>query len=228
MAEKIESLPQDYFDFYNDAQNYEESFEETFDEESVVDLIEIVWAVSPPYKLLDAGSASGLTLAAFDHVGIEAWGIENNAYIHNRTAPEWKHRNLLGDVQSLPFEDNSFDFVYDTSLCYIAEEHLDRCIKELHRVARRGILFYDITRDISLEILQHYDSLFYGLKTLDTAEKWSERFLRNGFQLAINAEHILEKVWQYEIESSEGNPWYCSPSSMRYCFYSKVNNDVSD
>ena len=67
-----------------------------------------------PCKLLDCGSANGLTLKQFDKLGIEAWGIENNAYIHSKTPEELRERNLLGDVREMPFEDGSFDFLYDT------------------------------------------------------------------------------------------------------------------
>ena len=76
----------------------------------------------PPYKLLDGGSANGLTLERFEAKGVKAWGIEFNPLIHARTAEKWKSRNILGSVCDLPFEDKSFDFIYDTCLCYVPPE----------------------------------------------------------------------------------------------------------
>src|SRR5262249_3794190 len=100
------SLDKGYHDQYNGTSSYEETFEEHFCEQYTKDLIRTVWGWSPPYKLLDCGSASGRTLEAFARVGIEAWGVENSRYIHSRTPRKWKRRNLHGDVRKLPFPDN--------------------------------------------------------------------------------------------------------------------------
>ena len=54
-----------YFDEYAGGQEYSRSFKDYFCEEWTCDLIEAVWGRRPPYKLLDCGSANGLTLAAF-------------------------------------------------------------------------------------------------------------------------------------------------------------------
>ena len=53
---------------------------------------------------------------------VDAWGVENNEYIHAQTPTKWRSRNLSGDVRKLPFADASFDFVYETCLCYLPEE----------------------------------------------------------------------------------------------------------
>jgi len=96
--------PDSFFEKNSDDQTYEDIFEQAFNGKYVVDLIKAVWG----------GSANGLTLKQFDKLGIEAWGIENNAYIHSKTPEELRERNLLGDVREMPFEDGSFDFLYDT------------------------------------------------------------------------------------------------------------------
>jgi hypothetical protein len=147
-------LDADYHDYYDGQRAYEESFKEYFCEHYVADLIRAIWGWSPPYTLLDCGSASGLTLAAFDGIGVEAWGVENQEYIHARTPARWKRRNRLGDVRDLPFPDNSFDFVYDTCLCYLPEEDIDRAIRELYRVCRVGIYFGGIAADMTREVIE--------------------------------------------------------------------------
>src|SRR5262249_41756949 len=160
-------LGSDYHDYYDGERTYEESFREYFCEHYAVDLIRTVWGWSPPYCLLDCGSASGLTLEAFARVGVEAWGVENDELIHARTPATWKKCNLLGDVRNLPFPDNAFDFVYDTCLCYVPEEDLDQAIRELLRVCRVGVYFGGITTDMTREVIEAHD-LFDGVRTLGT------------------------------------------------------------
>src|SRR5262249_1246407 len=74
---------EEYHDLYDGERSYEESFEEYFCEYYTTDLIKTIWGWSPPYKLLDCGSASGLTLERFANLGVEAWGVENSEYIHS-------------------------------------------------------------------------------------------------------------------------------------------------
>ena len=116
-----------YFDEYAGGQEYNRSFKDYFCEEWTCDLIEAVWGRRPPYKLLDCGSANGLTLEAFAKINVDAWGVENNEYIHSQTPRKWRSRNLMGDVRRLQFPDGSFDFVYETCLCYLPEEFDRRC-----------------------------------------------------------------------------------------------------
>ena len=102
--EKGEPVPLhlDYYELYDGQRPYEESFEEYFCEHYTTDLIREIWGWSPPYKLLDGGSANGLTLESFEAKGVKAWGIEFNPLIHARTAEKWKSRNILGSVSDLP------------------------------------------------------------------------------------------------------------------------------
>jgi ubiquinone/menaquinone biosynthesis C-methylase UbiE len=210
-----------YHDYYDGESSYEDSFEEYFDAQYTADLIEIIWGNKPPYKLLDCGSANGLTLAEFADIGIEAWGIENSEHIHSRTAPEWRSRNLFGDVCAMPFGDDEFDFLYDTSLCHVPPKDIDRAIREMARVCKKGIFFGAITSDMTQEVIDAYD-LFYGVNTLLTLREWSERFLQNGFRLATTDPDVLDRAFKCETAANEGDyPWYSSAASMRYCFYTK-------
>ena len=222
-SDKPESgtIKADYFDLYSGDSSYEESFEEMFSAQYTVDLIEAVWGVKPSYKLLDCGSANGLTLREFEKCGVEAWGIENSAHIHSQTPPEWLGRNMLGDVLNLPFADNSFDFIYDTCLCYLPEEHLDKAIRELFRVCRIGVIYMGVVTDMTKEVIEDYE-LFYGVKTFRTQWGWSEAFVKNGFKLAIEDPAVLDAVWRVEQGTGEDDwDWYPDRECMRFCFYSK-------
>jgi SAM-dependent methyltransferase len=215
------TLSRDYHDEYANGQLYEESFKEYFCEHYTCDLIEAIWGWKPPFRLLDCGSANGLTLECFKAKGVEAWGIENNEHVHARTAPEWKDRNLLGDIRDLPFEDGFFDFVYDTSLCYVPEEFVDKAIQELFRVCKVGVFFGGITSDMTKEVIEYHE-IFDGVQTLGTQWEWAERFTRNGFRLAMVDQKVLKKAWKIECDANEGDyPWYPDMETMRYCFFSK-------
>lgn len=211
-----------YHDFYDGERPYEESFEEYFDAQYTADLIQIVWGAQPPYRLLDSGSASGLTLEAFAQLGIEAWGVENSEHIYNRTKPEWKQRNVLGDVRCLPFEDGFFDFVYDTCLCYVPPAEVEKGIRELYRVVKVGVFWDGITTDMTQEVIEKHD-IFYGVQTLGTLWEWAELFLRNGFRFAITNQKTLSRAWRCEVKANVGDAtWYPNRDAMRYCFFTKV------
>lgn len=213
----------EYHDLYDGERPYEESWKEYFCEHYTTDLIGAIWGWSPPYRLLDCGSASGLTLEAFANIGVEAWGVENSAYIHGRTPAKWRKRNLLGDVRKLPFPDNSFDFVYDTCLCHLPEKDLDQAIKELFRVCRVGVFYGGFTSDMTVGVIEAYD-IFEEVASMFTLWEWSEIFMRNGFRVAASDTKILARAWKIETDANEGDvPWYPDAESMRYCFYSKPN-----
>jgi SAM-dependent methyltransferase len=218
---KRQRMSRGYFDRYYEDLPYEEAYDWYFDAKYVRDLIGIVWKAKPPYRLLDAGSASGLTLGDFAKCKIEAWGIENNKYIHRQTPARWRKRNLLGDVRKLPFPDKHFDFVYETCLAYLPESQLPRAIRELHRVSRRGVIFASVTTDMNPELLKSRD-LLGGMKSLMTLWEWGELFAAAGFQVAANDDRTLEKLWNCEKKYNEEDPdWYPDRESLRYCFYSK-------
>ena len=220
-AEKEPTLSDDYHEEYALGMSYEESFREYFDEHYTCDLIETIWGLKPPYRLLDCGSASGLTLACFAQKGVEAWGIENNEHIHAETKPEWRHRNLLGDIRALPFGDRFFDFVYDTSLCYVPEPYLAEAISELFRVTRIGVFFGGITSDMTKEVIEYHE-IFEGVQVLETQWAWAERFQAAGFRIATTDPVALRKAWRIEVKSNEGDyPWYPNKETIRFCFFSK-------
>ena len=179
-----------------------------------------MWGRRPPYKLLDCGSANGLTLTAFAKINVDAWGVETKEYIHSQTPKKWRSRNLMGDVRRLPFPDKSFDFVYETCLCYLPEDSIDDAIRELFRICRIGVVCGSIATDMTSEIIELED-LFYGLGTFASMPEWGECYTRNGFQLAIKDPGVLRRVWRIEKQANEGMaPWYPDAETMRYCFFS--------
>jgi monoamine oxidase/SAM-dependent methyltransferase len=196
-------------------------FRKTWSEAHTANLIRAVWGCSPPYRLLDSGSEIGLSLPGFAQLGIDAWGVEPDPAIHAHTPPELLERNRLGDARRLPFPDGAFDFVYDTSLCYLPEEELDQAIRELFRVCRVGVVFAGVAADLTREAIEAHQ-LFTGVRSLCTQWEWSEKFLAHGFRMAVIDLPVLDELWQTETAASQGGlSWYADPDALRHCFFSK-------
>jgi SAM-dependent methyltransferase len=210
-----------FFDMYSDEQSYEEGFEDAFSVKYLVDLIKAVWSPELPYKLLDCGSANGLTLKQFDELGVEAWGIENSPYIHSKTPEEWRERNVLGDVCKMPFEDEAFDFLYVTCLPHLPEQKIGQALKELFRVCRTGVVLQGVTTDMNEDVIEDYE-LFAGLETFWTFSEWSDAMASGGFRLAVSDPVLLDEVWRIEQGADEDDrDWYPNKETMRYSFFSK-------
>jgi monoamine oxidase/ubiquinone/menaquinone biosynthesis C-methylase UbiE len=214
------TLKKSYFVHYDGSNDYKSAFKVYFDHEYIIKLIKLVWGTIPPYRLLDSGSASGLSIMAFAKSKVDTWGIENNHFIYSKTPLHLRTKNVLADVRDIPFEDNFFDFVYDTSLCYVPECDLDRSIRELRRVARYGVLHGSVTKDVKPSVAVK-DDMNYGIQTLATLSEWSERFRRNGFRLAVTDKTVLRRIWKLENDEGDGDVWYPNRQAMKYVFYTK-------
>ena len=216
-------VDRDYFDDYHDGQRYEDAYDWYFDAEYLRKQIALAWDTRPPYRLLDVGSANGQTVSDLIDEGIDAWGVENNRYIHRRTLPGFRRRNVLGDVRKLPFPDKRFDFVYDTALCYVPRRDIERAIRELHRVTKRGVVLGTVASDMNPALFAARP-LLDGVRTFLSIWEWSDLFLANGFRLAVTGPQRLAKLWRLEQRYDEGDErWYPDADTLRGCFYTKVD-----
>lgn len=85
-----------------------------------------------PSKVLDAGCGFGFSLSEFQEIGIEAHGIDVSEFVVKSNE---NPNVILGNVQNLPYRDESFDVVISTEVL----EHLEnpkQAIEELKRVLR--------------------------------------------------------------------------------------------
>ena len=92
-----------YFDTYRGLGAYADTYQRFFSASYLIDMIRLIWGANPGYRLLDAGSASGLTLEDFAAFGAQAWGIENNKYIYAHTPDKLLKHNVFGNVLQLHF-----------------------------------------------------------------------------------------------------------------------------
>ena len=104
----------------------------------VVDALLASAGVAPPLRVLDAGCGTGRNLQGYRRLG-PVRGIEPSGsavdFCHQRGLTEV----VQATVESLPFEDGSFDLVFTTDVL----EHVDddvAALQELRRVAAPGAL----------------------------------------------------------------------------------------
>jgi monoamine oxidase/SAM-dependent methyltransferase len=220
-----DKIDRDYFMNYRGQGPYSDVWDRFTDPTYLTDLIKIVWGRSRGYKILIAGSASGELVEALRRRGLDAWGIENNRFIHERTPKSVRKYNRFGSTTDLPFKDEQFDFVFETSLCHIDEKRVGRAVAELNRVIKSGLIFGSITSDMAPAVLDRFD-LLRGVKKLGTWWEWSELFFNNGFELAMHRRDSSDAVWAATLAANKGpGHWYADADSLRYSFFDKVEAD---
>jgi protoporphyrinogen oxidase/SAM-dependent methyltransferase len=220
-----DKIDRDYFDNYRGAGPYSEVWSQFTDPDYLMQLIKLTWNRAKGYKLLIAGSASGELVGALRERGVDAWGVESNRAIHARTPKELKKYNILGSITDLPFKDDQFDFVYETSLCHVGDKQVVKAIGELRRVIRKGLVFGSITSDLSAALIDKYN-LLRGVKKLGTWWEWSELFFSNGFDLSMHRRDVTEALWDATLAANKGpGQWYADADSLRYSFFDKTSDD---
>lgn len=220
-----EVIGSDFYLDYRKSGPYAQAWEKFFDPAYIRDLIDIVWTPKKTPRILIVGSASGQEVGALRGLGLDAVGIENNAWIHKKTSKSIAKYNIKADLTDLPFGDDSFDFVYESCLCYLPERKIGKAIGEIHRVAKRGFIFGSITSDLDLDIMDRYE-LQRGIRTLATWWEWSERFFNAGFDLAVQEEDVLDRIWQRTLAAGRGpGQWYEDQESLRYSLYNAVADE---
>ena len=220
-----DKIDRDYFENYRGIGPYCEAWHQFTDPDYLTKLIEIVWGKVSGCKLLVAGSASGELIGALRERGVDAWGIENNRAVHAKTPEALKDYNKLGSIVDMPFEDGEFDFVFETSLCHVADKQVRRAIRELNRVVKTGLVFGSVTSDMPPALIDRYD-LLRGVKKLGTWWEWSELFFSNGFDLSMHRNDCTDALWATTLAANKGpGQWYADAESLRYSFFDKVEDE---
>jgi monoamine oxidase/SAM-dependent methyltransferase len=220
-----DKIDRDYFDNYRGVGPYSEVWSQFTDPDYLMQLIKLTWNRAKGYKLLIAGSASGELVGALRSRGVDAWGVESNRAIHARTPKELKQYNILGSITDLPFKDDEFDFVFETSLCHVSDKQVVKAIGELRRVIRKGLIFGSITSDLSAALIDKYN-LLRGVKKLGTWWEWSELFFGNGFDLSMHRRDVTQALWEATLAANKGpGNWYADADSLRYSFFDKTDDD---
>ncbi len=215
-------IDRDYFENYRGVGPYRDVWSQFTSPDYLTELIRIVWGRARGYKILIAGSASGELVGALRDRGLDGGGIEHNRAINARTPKPLRKYNRLGSVVDMPFKDEQFDFVFETSLCHVPERQVGKAVAEMNRVIKTGLVFGSITSDMAPAVLERYD-LLRGVKKLGTWWEWSELFFGNGFDLSMHRKDVADALWAATLAADKGpGQWYADADSLRYSFFDKV------
>lgn len=92
-------------------------------------------------KILDVGCGKGFLLYEFTQAvpGIEVHGIDISQYGIENAKPEVKASIKEGCCTTLPWEDNTFDFVYSINTFHnLTIEQLEKAVREMERVGKKS------------------------------------------------------------------------------------------
>jgi monoamine oxidase/SAM-dependent methyltransferase len=192
---------------------------------SIADLMRVAWDLPAQAKVLLLGSGCGKHVKELRDLGFDAYGIEARPSAHARTPEEIAPFNILGDLPKLPFPNDFFDVVVEAGLCSLPRADAPSALRELNRVARRGLLFGSRTTDLAIDVLERH-SLLEGVETLASRWDWSELLLGAGFSQTLVDPLRLNEAWKCVVAHGGGSGrWYEDPESLLYCVYSVGRKD---
>ena len=213
-----------YFDNYWQSGPYKDAWSKFFNAEFLRDAISGIYGVGDKFSILDAGSASGQGVGALRKLGLNAQGIEKNAWIHGQTAPDLIKFNHLGDVCDLPFKDGQFDFVYETCLANLPKSKVRGAMEELHRVAKKGVILGSVTSDLAWEALISQE-MERGIKTFGTLWQWSDWLFNIGFEHASEDTALLDALYAKATAAGLGKgKWFEDAESLQMVFFRKLDD----
>ena len=174
--------------------DYARSADESLTFREVAQAIKFVF---DPRRCLEIGCATGAIVRNLNELGVEAHGIDVSEWaVQNRL-----HSNvILAGAEDLPFDTDSFDFVYSShALEHLPPELFERALAEIDRVAHpQGFQFhmlpivgtfpYECDYDVARQILRE-DPTHNVLEPLDWwYEQWAS-FGWNRLPLIISFFH---------------------------------------
>lgn len=119
-------------------------------------------------KILDIGSATGSYVKAFIDEGFDALGVE-----YTEEFSQYNYPLLIGDMKSLPFKENSFDFIFSigNTVCHLpSRRDFMEFLKKVHSLLKpKGrflmqIINYDRIFAHSLKELPEINTEHYSFK----------------------------------------------------------------
>ena len=151
--------------------------------QKVSDMMRDHYALTADHSVLDVGCGKGFLLHDFtlSVPGITVAGLDISEYALEHAKEEVKPHLALGTAADLPYEDDSFDFVYSiTTLHNLHTYDLEAALKEMQRVTRKHA--YLCVESYRTE--EEKANLLYWQVTCEafyTPEEWAWWFERTGY-----------------------------------------------
>ena len=125
-------------------------------------------------EMLDLGSGKGNQLLAFDRLGLKVTGLDKRAecldILESFTIKECDLEN-----ESLPFKNNSFDFIFSKSVIEHVENS-DNFLSEIYRVLKKEGLLVLMTPDWDSQHSTFYDDYTH-------VKPWTRKGLQNALRM---------------------------------------------
>lgn len=150
-------------------------------------LLEAIKALGEFENILEVGSNCGPNLQQVKNLypNVDAYGLDANADAVKAGMAWCPATFILGEAQSIPFNDKQFDVVLaDAVLMYIKPDEIKGVIKEMARVAKKSIV-----------LVEWFDKSLEGkLVDFHYARNYPKLLEEEGF--AVSVEHKLtEEEW---------------------------------
>ena len=141
-------------------------------------------------KILDFGCGEGHLVQAFNSLGYDAYGAD---VIDCPALDEEHFRKISFAPYRLPFEDNTFDYVYSTSVF----EHVlntEEALKEIYRVLKPGGVTVHSLPSRYRIIEPHIKVPFGGLiQSSGWLKLWAALGIRNEFQSGLPWREVYQR-----------------------------------
>lgn len=135
------------------------------------------YQLTPGMSVLEIGCAKGFVLHEFHKRGMTVSGIDLSLYAVENAMEGVRPHIINGSCESLPWPDDSFDFVYSKeTLPHLTEVQLSMAIAEAQRVCRSGHIFFEIqvsNHERGRELIKAWDETHLTIRSTD----WWRHFL---------------------------------------------------
>lgn len=170
-------------------------------------------------RILDCGAGGTVPpLSLFAQHGLECWGIDSSPE-QLREARSFAQEKAIplqlreGDMRGIPFDDASFDVVYEHySMCHLCKADTRRAVREMYRVLKPGgLCFLGVISDDS------WPTSIFG----DPVAPGEYRMREHGQELTLHS------VWSDEEADRLVQDWNVLEREKRSLFLAELAEDVS-
>lgn len=148
---------------------------------SVANDIVVHFGLKPGDRVLDVGCGKGFLVKDLLALGIDAYGVDVSKYALMKCEPEVVGRLQIGNAESLPFPDKSFDAVLSINTIHNLSK--ERCKLALHEIERlapgRGFVQVDSYR--TQEQKKVFESWVLTAEFYDYPSGWLHLFKEAGY-----------------------------------------------
>ena len=149
---------------------------------SVAKRIKKIYKLKKGAKILDIGCAKGFLLKDMLDIGLDPYGLEISRYAIENCHKDVIGRIHLGSAESLPFPDNSFDFVISLNTLHnLNKLKCEIALKEIMRVSK-GKSFIQVDSYRNLKEKKLFLDWVLTAKYHDYPKNWLKLFKKSSYK----------------------------------------------